>query len=100
MGRLEKIGKIAEHLRTNPWNKSGLTRLGRETDQLSLIMDIECVDKTHDLDLDAMLADLDSVIDIRGLDAQGTVMIGGDSWGLKSPCAPCSSAFDDQCCSP
>ena len=61
MGRLEKIGKIAEHLRTNPWNKNGLTRLGRETDQLSLIMDIECVDKTHDLDLDAMLADLDSV---------------------------------------
>jgi|TARA_R110002033_G_scaffold5470_1_gene23618 hypothetical protein len=61
MGRLEKIGKIAEHLRTNPWNKNGLTPLGRETDQLSLMMDIECVDKTHDLDLDAMLADLDSV---------------------------------------
>ena len=75
MGRLEKIGKIAEHMRTaNSYfhysTKNGLTPLGRLTDQLSLIMDIECVDKTHDLDLDAMLADLDSysvVHDVLGI---------------------------------
>lgn len=65
MGRLEKIGKIAEHMRVSDSyfhysTKDCLTPLGRLTDQLSLIMDIECVDKTHNLDLDAMLADLDS----------------------------------------
>ena len=73
MGRLEKIGKIAEHMRTSSYmvkTKCGLTPLGRETDQLSLMMDIECVDKTHNLDLDAMLADLDSysvVHDVVGI---------------------------------
>ena len=67
MGRSEKIGKIAEHMRTSSsyfhytTNIAGLTPLGRETDQFSLMMDIECVDKTHNLDLDAMLADIDSV---------------------------------------
>jgi hypothetical protein len=61
MGRLEKIGKIAEHMLQNDWIL---------TDQLSLMMDIECVDKTHNLDLDAMLADLDSysvVHDVVGI---------------------------------
>jgi hypothetical protein len=60
MDRLEKIAKIAKHLRVSPHNQDGLTRLGRETDQMSLIMDIECVDKEYNLDLDFMLADLDS----------------------------------------
>ena len=60
MDRLEKIAKIAKHLRVSPHNQDGLTRLGRSTDQMSLIMDIECVDKVHNLDLDRMLNDLDS----------------------------------------
>ena len=60
MDRLEKIAKIAKHLRVSPHSQDGLTRLGRETDQISLIMDIDTVDKGYNLALDFMLADLDS----------------------------------------
>ena len=65
MHRLEKIAKLAEHYRVNSsaldtTGHDSLTRLGRATDQCSLIMDIDYVDKIHNLDLDAMLADIGS----------------------------------------
>ena len=65
MDRLEKIAKLAAHYRVFRWRDDGqrlsrLTRLGRATDQCSLVMDIEYVDKLHNLDFDAMLADIDS----------------------------------------
>jgi len=53
MDRLEKIAKIAKHYScTDP--------VSNAYKMLDLIMDIECVDKVHNLDLDRMLNDLDS----------------------------------------
>ena len=57
MDRLEKIAKIAKHYS----KKHMLTSdTGRDYPLLDLIMDIECVDKEYNLDLDRMLDDLDS----------------------------------------
>ena len=61
--RFEKIVIIAKYfIERNP-KLSGQSQMSIEQEgasPLSLIMDIECVDKMYKLDLDSMLEDLDS----------------------------------------
>ena len=61
--RLEKIAKIAQHFIERYPEMTGQSQLDIECEgasSLSLIMDIDIVDKSHNLALDFMLADLDS----------------------------------------
>ena len=61
--RFEKIAIIAKYFIERHPEMSGLSQMTIEQEgasPLSLIMDIECVDKMHNLDLDRMLEDLDS----------------------------------------
>ena len=61
--RFEKIAIIAKYFIERYPEMSGQSQMTIEQEgasPLSLIMDIECVDKMHNLDLDRMLEDLDS----------------------------------------
>jgi len=61
--RFEKIAIIANYYIERYPELSGQSHSTIEQEgasPLSLIMDIECVDKVHNLDLDFMLVDLDS----------------------------------------
>jgi hypothetical protein len=61
--RFEKIAIIAKYFIERYPAMSGQSQMTIEQEgasPLSLIMDIECVDKMHNLDLDRMLEDLDS----------------------------------------
>jgi len=61
--RFEKIAVIAKYFIERYPEMTGQSQMDIECEgasSLSLIMDIECVDKVHNLDLDKMLDDLDS----------------------------------------
>ena len=61
--RFEKIVIIAKYFIERYPEMTGQSQLEIECEgasPLSLIMDIECVDKIHNLDLDSMIDDLDS----------------------------------------